>query len=700
MSGFQDIFSHPFLNALGWALLHFIWQGAVVTLVLASLLFVLNGYAARIRYGLALSAMLFMPILFAITTWQIWYSLQEIVVYSQPVSPAVPSASSLATPPQVELNESAAAGAEMVSQPATYLSTSAIGESPRFSVRLKQWVVNRIESLLPWVVSLWLVGVLALSARLTIGLRQAQRLKSEGVVPVTARLYTHLVNLCGRMRISRPVQLLESALIQVPTAIGWLRPVVLLPASALTGLTPSQLETILAHELAHIRRHDYLLNLIQTVVEILFFYHPLVWWIGNRVRVERENCCDDLAVAVCGAPLTYARALTKMEQLRSVPSQLAMAVNNGSLLHRIRRLVNPLSSQSDRLVRQLGGALAIAAVFAVGITAHFFDISIAVADRPMEVIEGTAAEGTLATLSQALRDESDQTRFQAARALRQIKNEEAIPVLIETLRDESRHVRLEAAYALGYITEKAPVLALAEALGDGSGQMRLQAAYALSYIPDKATVPTLINALDSESEAMRLHAAYALSYVPNKAAVPSLIESLKDDSEQVRLQAAYALSYILDVAAVPALIARLNDESERVRLQAAYALGRVPDKRSAPALIVMLRDESEQVRQQAAHALGRIGDRMAVPALIATLGDRFEQVRLQVAYALGRMPDRSAIPALTSALKDESERVREQAAYALERIGDKVAIPRPTSTLQEDSEQVRRQAVKVLDEIR
>ena len=387
MSGFQDVLSHPFLNALGWALLHFIWQGAVVAIVLAGLLFVLNGYAARIRYGLALSTMLFMPILFAVTTWQIWSSAQKIAVYSQSVSPAMLSASSLATPLQVEQNESTTTGAEIASQPSTHLNTSAITESPRFSVRLKQRVVNRIESLLPWIVSLWLAGLFALSARLTIGWRHVQRLKSEGVVPVAARLQAHLVDLCERMRISSPVQLLESALIQVPTAIGWLRPVVLLPASALTGLTPSQLETILAHELAHIRRHDYLFNLIQTAIEILFFYHPAVWWIGNRVRVERENCCDDLAVAVCGDPVTYAHALTKMEQLRSVSPQLAMAVNNGSLLHRIRRIVNPLSSQSDRLVRWSGGALAIAAVFIAGITISCFNVSTKVAHEPMEAMK-------------------------------------------------------------------------------------------------------------------------------------------------------------------------------------------------------------------------------------------------------------------------------------------------------------------------
>ena len=297
-------------------------------------------------------------------------------------------ASSFPAPPQVVQNDSATAKAEIVSQPATHLNPFVSSESPRLSVRLRQQIVNRIESLLPWVVSLWLSGSFSAVHSPYNWLEACATSQERGRISCPgARLQAYLVELCERMRISRPVRLLESALIQVPTAIGWLRPVVLLPASALTGLTPSQLEMIVAHELAHIRSHDYLFNLIQTVIEILFFYHPAVWWIGNRVRVERENCCDDLAVAVCGDPVTYAHALTKMEQLRSVSPQLAMAVNNGSLLHRIRRIVNPLSSQSDRLVRWSGGALAIATVFIVGITTSCFNVSTTVAHEPMPAME-------------------------------------------------------------------------------------------------------------------------------------------------------------------------------------------------------------------------------------------------------------------------------------------------------------------------
>jgi hypothetical protein len=142
------------------------------------------------------------------------------------------------------------------------------------------------------------------------------------------------------------VRLLESTLVRAPTTIGWLRPVILLPASAFTGLTLQQLELILAHELAHIRRHDYLVNLFHVAAETLLFYHPAVWWVSRQARIEREHACDDLAVAVCGDPIAYARALTQMERLRKDAPLLAIAADGGKLSARIRRLVE--NSQGSR----------------------------------------------------------------------------------------------------------------------------------------------------------------------------------------------------------------------------------------------------------------------------------------------------------------------------------------------------------------
>jgi LysM repeat protein len=141
---------------------------------------------------------------------------------------------------------------------------------------------------------------------------------------------------------------MESALVQIPTVVGWLRPVILLPASALTGLNSQQLEAVLAHELAHINRYDYLVNMLQTVVEIFGFYHPAVWWISHKMRIERENCCDDVAVSVCGDKMVYARALTSMEEIRLDQGQLVIAASGGNLFKRISRLVGNESARKAR----------------------------------------------------------------------------------------------------------------------------------------------------------------------------------------------------------------------------------------------------------------------------------------------------------------------------------------------------------------
>jgi beta-lactamase regulating signal transducer with metallopeptidase domain len=203
---------------------------------------------------------------------------------------------------------------------------------------VKQKLEQMFRPVVPWTFSIWLAGVLVLSARFAGGWVQANRL-CQRASEASAYWQRRLVSLSERMNLTTPLRLLESKRVDVPMVVGWLRPVVIMPVTALTGLSAQQLETILAHELAHIRRNDYLVNLLQGVVETLLFYHPAVWWLSRRIRIERENCCDDLAVAVCGNPVLYARALTDLEELRTMAFRHALAANGGSLKGRVIRLI-------------------------------------------------------------------------------------------------------------------------------------------------------------------------------------------------------------------------------------------------------------------------------------------------------------------------------------------------------------------------
>jgi hypothetical protein len=212
----------------------------------------------------------------------------------------------------------------------------------------------------------WLAGVCLLSLRLARGWVAARRVAERGCEPAAPRWQATLARLRRELGVSRPVRLAASALAEVPSVVGWLRPVVVVPVSAFAGLTTWQVEAVLAHELAHIRRHDYLVNVLQSAVETLLFYHPATWWVSRQVREERERCCDDVAVALCGDAAGYVRALAELEAMRAAPA-LAMSATGGSLLGRARRLLAP--PQTRRSSGTLAGAVALVLVACAWATA-------------------------------------------------------------------------------------------------------------------------------------------------------------------------------------------------------------------------------------------------------------------------------------------------------------------------------------------
>jgi beta-lactamase regulating signal transducer with metallopeptidase domain len=342
---FEGMFTYPLLRALGWALLHFLWQGALVALLLAGVLSLLEKRAANIRYAVACGALGLMLILPALTFLKQSGSSHDAEVDEM----------SLQMPPQSEVRTVSGRKGRSGGRP------DEAYESLGYPVR-QQILTARLDPLLPWLISAWILGVFLLTVRMLGGLIYARRLTRCENRLIGVQWQEKLVHLSEKLRLKQSVLLLESQLVRVPTTVGWLRPVILLPASALTGLTPQQLESVLAHELTHIRRHDYLVNLFQVLVETLLFYHPAVWWVSRQVRIEREHVCDDSAVSVCGDPIAYARALTRLERLRRDTPLLAVAADGGKLSGRIRRLIeNPQGARSPSSM--LSGLLFVAAFF-------------------------------------------------------------------------------------------------------------------------------------------------------------------------------------------------------------------------------------------------------------------------------------------------------------------------------------------------
>ena len=347
--------SHAAIETIARVLLHFIWQGAAIALVAGIADATLRRARPAARYALFCGALALM-------------ALAPVVTLAM-----------LRLPP---------AESALVAAAATAVTSPPTAAVPTFTAAGQLWPA--------WLVGLWLAGVVILGVRSLGGWIQAMRLTRWKTSPAAESIQRAALRLCERLDIRRRVRVLSSAAAELPAAVGWIRPVVLLPVGALTTLTPEQIELLLAHELAHVRRHDYLVNLIQAAVETVLFYHPAVWWVSGRIRAEREHCCDDLAVAACGNPVTYARALAALEGQRTRPPGLVVAADGGSLLARIRRLSSGERNQRATPPAWLGALLPAAVLLAAVVSVPPPDaIAVDATDPPRE------AEGFLGGLTQA-----------------------------------------------------------------------------------------------------------------------------------------------------------------------------------------------------------------------------------------------------------------------------------------------------------
>ncbi len=315
-----SFFTSKLTDALGWTLLHALWQGTLIALLMAMALLLLNQRSAQVRYVVAVSALGLTVAMGAVTFCRLYFTAETPVAA---LSSLNPGSATLVLLQDQSLNSISAE----VKTPDSWESLSA------------QWI-GYFERNAPLVVILWVLGILVLSLRFMGGLLYVQRLKYYKTQAIGAEWTAKMEALSQQLGLPRAVQLMESALVKVPMAIGYFKPVVLLPVGTFTGLTPSQIEAILTHELAHILRNDYWVNIFQSIVEILFFFHPAVWWMSGIVRQEREYCCDDIAVQHSGDNLTFAQALTNLEVMQAAP-QLALSAsgNRGSLLVRVQRLL-------------------------------------------------------------------------------------------------------------------------------------------------------------------------------------------------------------------------------------------------------------------------------------------------------------------------------------------------------------------------
>jgi beta-lactamase regulating signal transducer with metallopeptidase domain len=353
------------VERLGWVLIHSLWQFLVIALVVRLLERALagrNGASARYFVGLCgLAAMTAAPV----GTWLF--------------IPITPSASAGPIAPRSTVENTDALSIRRTPQPSPAMTGTV--EPPRdvmkrspadysLAVALSAGWTTLATHLRPWLPILvmgWVVGMAICSLRPLVGWLTLRRLRTVGVSAVSDVLQESTRRIAARLRVWQTVSVLESTLAKMPLVVGYLRPVLLIPVGLVAQMPLGELEAILAHELAHIRRHDFLVNLWQTSLETVFFYHPAVWSLSRRLRAEREHCCDDIALSIIHDPVSYGRALLHVEELRGPEPLLALGAGGGSLLSRIQRLLGPPApptSAAGTVVGVLLPSLALASLLA------------------------------------------------------------------------------------------------------------------------------------------------------------------------------------------------------------------------------------------------------------------------------------------------------------------------------------------------
>jgi beta-lactamase regulating signal transducer with metallopeptidase domain len=331
MMSLMNWLSPSAMHSLGWTLLHFLWQGTALAALAAVLMALCRSASAR--YVLAVGTLALMLVAPVATFF-----------FLVPSSAAVPASFS------------------RIPETKPILTGNVLGPSSGITPRVPS------GDALPWLVEAWLLGVAFFSLRFAGGFLLLERERRKPSIPPGTAVLALCNTLQRRLGLDRTIHYCVCLWLQAPAVIGWFRPIVLLPVTALTGLSEEQLQSVIAHELAHIQRLDPFVNLFQISVEALLFYHPAVWWLNRRIRAEREHCCDDVAVSLCGNPVEYARALTLMEEWRSAPA-LAMAANRGPLSERIFRVLGRRSiGAATRGIGLSGGLLCLTAALAAGNT--------------------------------------------------------------------------------------------------------------------------------------------------------------------------------------------------------------------------------------------------------------------------------------------------------------------------------------------
>ncbi len=334
------LFSENLDYALGWMVIHSLWQAMAIALVMGIAMIVLRKKPAKLRYWVANAALL-MVFLAAVATFAYYYdfSKKSGEVRFIPENTLVTTASGL-----------------QIAQP---VETKEVAKSALSWDNFKDYFNQHI----PLIVLVWVMGVALFILKLLGGISYCYYLRSRLNFPADEYWVETLDKLKDKVGVKQSIELVESALTRTPMVVGHLKPMILFPIGAINKLSPTEVEAILAHEIAHVMRKDFIFNIIQSVIEALFYYHPAVWLISNTIRNERENCCDDVAIEICGNSMNYAKALVTVQEMAYYPMYqpaLAFAGNRkNQLLYRVQRILNQPQNKTNALEKLIATCMLV-----------------------------------------------------------------------------------------------------------------------------------------------------------------------------------------------------------------------------------------------------------------------------------------------------------------------------------------------------
>jgi beta-lactamase regulating signal transducer with metallopeptidase domain/predicted metallopeptidase len=362
----ENIFNQNLNYAIGWTVIHSLWQATAIAILSGIVMIILRKKTAQTRY-IVHNVALFAVLVSAVITFNLYYSKSDIG--TENITNLMTSPPSVLTEPMTKTSFETAESLKITIESTNNQSIITEKQTSNLHLPIVSGSALSIDGMKSYfdeniyvVVLIWLLGVGLFLLKLLGGISYVYYLRNQHNFPVDEYWFETIQNLSKRVNIQKQIDLVESALVRSPVVVGYLKPMILFPIGAINRLNPNEVEAILAHEIAHVMRDDYVFNIVQSVIEALFYFNPAVWWISANIRAERENCCDDVAIELCGNSMTYAKSLVLVQEMQYYSAAFAMGFagqRKNQLLLRVQRVLNQSNNKSNVMEKLIATCLIV-----------------------------------------------------------------------------------------------------------------------------------------------------------------------------------------------------------------------------------------------------------------------------------------------------------------------------------------------------